>query len=63
MPGQMFPSRHTYLGNEDCRGAFRSALVGANLASFARISLIERGHIDPVWNEIGRYVVKGDPVQ
>nr|MDA3960193.1 hypothetical protein [Planctomycetota bacterium] len=62
VPGQMFPSRHTYLGNEDSRGTFKSALVGGNLASYSRISLIEGGHIEPVWNRIGDYVVNGDPI-
>jgi hypothetical protein len=26
------------------------------------IGLIKRGHIEPVWNRIGDYVVNGDPV-
>jgi len=62
LPGQMFPSRHTYQSNEDSRGALRSALVGANLGSFARICQLQAGHIDAVWDEIGRYVVDGEPV-
>lgn len=64
VPGQLFGSRATYthndFGNIGIWRGLRKSTALANINSSARMSLIQEGHIVPIWSRVGRYVVTGD---